>query len=100
MSKQTSKARNEKARRVSRCLKGVSHEIRLGILLALRKGEKSVGELAKIVECAQPTLSQHLSVMRDREIVKARREGPRILYGVVDPRIYDMLDLLEDLFCQ
>ena len=89
----------EKAKRVSRCVKGVSHEIRLGILLALREGEKSVNALVDEIECPQPTLSQHLSVMRERGIVVARREANQVIYRVSDRRIFKLLDLLQLVFC-
>ena len=90
---------NEKAQKVSRCVKGISHEIRLGVLLSLRNGEKNVTALVEMLGCSQPVLSQHLGVMRDRGILKARREGNQVLYGVADRRIYKLLDLMQALFC-
>lgn len=89
----------EKARKVSRCMKGVSHEIRIGILLSLRPGEKTVTDLVKLLGAPQPTLSQHLSMMRDRGIVRCRKVGNQALYSVSDKRIYKMLDLIQELFC-
>ena len=90
----------DRAKGVSRCLKGISHEIRLAILYALRSGEKNVTTLTETLGCPQPTLSQHLGLMRDRGILKTRREGSQVYYRVEDSRIFQMLDLIKDLFCE
>jgi DNA-binding transcriptional ArsR family regulator len=89
----------EQARAVCHCLKGISHESRLSVLNLLRSGEKSVNALAEALECPQPTLSQHLAVMRDRQILIARREGNQIYYSVRDPRVFELLDLFKSIFC-
>ena len=90
----------EQARAVSHCLRGISHESRLSVLHLLRTGEKSVNALAEELGCPQPTLSQHLAVMRDRKILIGRREGNQIYYGVRDERVFELLDLFKSIFCQ
>jgi DNA-binding transcriptional ArsR family regulator len=95
MNKQIVQARN-----VSHCLRGISHEIRLSILNLLRSGEKSVNSLVDALACPQPTLSQHLAVMRDRKILTTRREGNQVYYNVRDPRVFELLDLFKTIFCQ
>jgi DNA-binding transcriptional ArsR family regulator len=47
-------------------------------LLALE--ERSVGELVDRLECAQPSVSKHLRVLSDVGLVRARRDGKRVLY--------------------
>jgi DNA-binding transcriptional ArsR family regulator len=90
----------DQARAVSHCLRGISHELRLSILNLLRSGEKSVNALAEALSCPQPTLSQHLAVMRDRKILLARREGNQVYYSVRDRRVFELLDLFKSIFCQ
>ena len=89
----------ERAKGVSRCLKGISHEIRLAVLYSLRSGEKNVTTLVEALGCSQPTLSQHLGLMRDRGILVTRRKGSQVFYRVEDPRIFQVLDLVKDVFC-
>lgn len=81
------------------CLKGIAHEARLLILMALREGEKGVGALSDALGYAQPTISQHLAKMREKGILKSRRDGTQVFYSVADQRMYQFLDLMKALFC-
>ncbi len=42
--------------------------------------ERSVGEIAEALELAQPSVSKHLNVLRNVDLVTVRRDGRRILY--------------------
>jgi len=90
----------EQARKASRCMQGLAHELRLGILFVLRSGEKSVNALAEEIGSPQPTLSQHLGLMRERGILSARRDGNQVFYRVSDARIFKLLDLMKAVFCE
>lgn len=46
--------------------------------LALR--ERSVGDIAAALSLEQPSVSKHLRVLRDVDLVSVRREGRRKLY--------------------
>lgn len=88
------------AKRACDCLKAISHEGRLMILASLRDGESSVGEIVEATGYAQPTVSQHLAKMREKEIITARREGIQIFYSITDKRIFKLLDMMKDIFCK
>jgi DNA-binding transcriptional ArsR family regulator len=45
-------------------------------------GERTVGELAGILGIAQPSVSQHMSVLRLAGLVDERQEGRRTFYAV------------------
>jgi DNA-binding transcriptional ArsR family regulator len=53
---------------------------RRDILALLAFEERSVNELVERLECAQPSVSKHLRVLSDVGLVRARRDGKRILY--------------------
>lgn len=53
---------------------------RVRILLALRAGELSVGDLSEQLGKAAPSVSQHLAKLRLARIVAARHEGNRVFY--------------------
>ena len=42
--------------------------------------ERSVGEIAEALELGQPSVSKHLNVLRNVDLVTVRRDGRRILY--------------------
>jgi DNA-binding transcriptional ArsR family regulator len=50
------------------------------ILTVLVGHERSVGELAELLGLEQPSVSKHLRVLREVELVKVRREGKQMFY--------------------
>lgn len=63
-------------------LKALGEPRRLEILELLRKGPRSVGEIADQVDVTQQAVSQHLAVLDGAGLVEARREGTRSVYVV------------------
>lgn len=57
---------------------------RVRIILALRDGEHSVNDLARLVDKTPTAVSQHLAKLRWGRIVKARQDGTRVFYSLVD----------------
>ena len=62
--------------------KALSDPTRREILHLLRSGPKSSGEIAEHFESAWPTISRHLSILRDAELVSTERSGPSIVYEI------------------
>lgn len=52
------------------------------LLEELRRGPKTVGELAAGLPVSRPAVSQHLKVLLDAGLVSARVEGTRRIYAV------------------
>jgi len=55
------------------------------VLMRLRKGARSVGEIAEGMDVSRPAVSQHLRILKAASLVTGRAEGTRRLYAV-DPR--------------
>jgi ArsR family transcriptional regulator len=89
----------DKAEQACSCLKALAHPIRLGILCALQHQERSVQELEQILGTSQSNMSQHLAVMKLKNILKARKEGNQVFYAVRDDRLFELIELLKTLFC-
>ena len=60
----------------------VAEPRRREILNLLALEERSVSELVERFECPQPSISKHLRVLSDVGLVRARRDGKRVLYSV------------------
>lgn len=77
----------------------LAHPLRLGVLnLLARKGELNVSSLlAKFPEYTQSALSQHLTVLRRRELVHTRRDRQCVFYSVNRPRIAEIRASLKPL---
>jgi ArsR family transcriptional regulator len=83
-----------------RCLKALAHPTRLGILCHLRKGERTVYELQELLECTQSNISQHLGIMRERDILSTRKESNQVFYGVKNQDMFRLLDVLQEVYCR
>lgn len=68
--------------------------LRLRILQQLETGEKTVGELVEAVEGNQPNVSKHLSILHEAGLVSRRREGNSVLYGIGDPMVFKLCELV------
>ena len=76
----------------------LAHPTRIAILDLLRDGELTAGALVDRLGLEQANLSQHLAVLRARQIVTTRKAGNQVFYAVRDPLILDMLDLMRRYF--
>jgi DNA-binding transcriptional ArsR family regulator len=71
---------------------------RLEILSILHdESEISVSALNARVDLSQSALSQHLSLLRARRLVKVRRKGQTLYYSLISTAVLKILDLLPDL---
>ncbi len=81
-------------------LKALSNERRVLIMCALHKGEKSVGELEKIIGISQSALSQHLARLRKEGYLQTRRDAQTIYYSVCDDmatKVFETLCMLYEV---
>ena len=80
-------------------MKTLGHKDRLMVLCHLSSGEKSVGELAGLLEIPQSPLSQHLARMRKESLVKTRREAQTIYYSIASEEAARIVGLMHELYC-
>jgi DNA-binding transcriptional ArsR family regulator len=88
-----------RAKRATDLLKAMSNPVRLLVLCQLAEGEKSVGELEKVVDVSQSALSQHLALLRSRGIVASRRAGQTIFYSLTGREASALLAALYEVYC-
>ena len=74
--------------------KTFGHPKRLMVITTLREREHTVTELSEQTGIDTSNLSQHLHILRDKGLVKTRREGTKIFYSLGDPNIGKALDLM------
>lgn len=69
--------------------------LRLLILQHLMEGPATVSELISVTGEAQSKLSNHLAVLRERELVRARREGRQVVYTLRDVSVAQLIESLS-----
>jgi len=85
--------------RASTLLKAMSNEHRLMILCRLLDGERSVGDLERIIGLSQSALSQHLARLRRDCLVQTRRQAQTIYYSLSGGEAIALIAALADLYC-
>jgi DNA-binding transcriptional ArsR family regulator len=78
--------------------KALAHPVRIRILEVLIKGERSVQDLQEALQLEQPIVSQHLAMLRAKNIVKARKEGTTVWYTVRVPLMGELLAIARRVF--
>lgn len=87
------------AQNASDLMKTLGHKDRLMVLCHLSSGEKSVGELARLLEIPQSPLSQHLARMRKENLVQTRREAQTIYYSIASDEAERFVCLMHEIYC-
>lgn len=67
-------------RALDKFFKALSDQTRRSILRLLRRRELSVGEIVGNFRLSQPTVSRHLSVLKEAQLVTDRRSGQHVMY--------------------
>ena len=76
----------------------LGHPTRIALVDELRDGALTVGALAERLDAEQSNISQHLSILRSRQIVTTRKVGNQVFYSVRDPQLWKMLDVMRRYF--
>jgi ArsR family transcriptional regulator len=92
------KQRRQLSRFKAEFFKALAHPLRISILDALREGELTVNQISQRFEVEPANASQQLAVLRNKNIIVARKEGSNVYYSVSDTTLFKLLDVARDLF--
>lgn len=76
----------------------LAHPTRIAIVEQLREGELSAGALIERLGIEQANASQHLAVLRAKNILAHRKAGNQVFYSVRNPLIIEVLDVMRRYF--
>ncbi|MBI3412803.1 MAG: winged helix-turn-helix transcriptional regulator [Candidatus Aenigmarchaeota archaeon] len=77
-----------------------SNSTRLEILNLLRNKELSVTELIGKTKLSQVNISQHLSIMKSKNIVTSDRKGKNVYYKLTTPKIIKAFDIIREVLAE
>ena len=77
--------------------KAFCDETRLVVLGLLQSGEKCACDLLEIVEVGQSTLSHHMKILIESEIVSTRKDGKWTYYSISEQGSQVAIKMLADL---
>jgi DNA-binding transcriptional ArsR family regulator len=77
-----------------------SHAKRLEILNILRNQEMTAGALLEKTGLSKANLSQHMSILKSKGVVVARREGINVYYRIANAKIIQAYDLIQGVLVE
>ena len=80
-------------------MKAIAHPLRLKVLCVLGEGELSVQEIVDNVGTTQSNISQHLAILRDKDVLTTRKDANRVYYRIGDMRTLKLVGMMRDVFC-
>ncbi len=82
---------DEELRRGARILAAIGDVERLRLLQLIAPGELCVSELVELSDAKATTVSQRLRLLRDHDLVRARRDGKHVFYRLADDHVVALL---------
>jgi DNA-binding transcriptional ArsR family regulator len=81
-------------------INAIANKNRMLILCHLCTGEKNVSEIEEECGIYQPTLSQQIGILRDEELITARRDGKKIYYSISNSVALEVIQVLYKNYCK
>ena len=91
--------KDEHIEQATRAMKAMSHPLRLKILCVLGDREVSVQDIVESVGTSQSNISQHLAILRDKGVLRTRKDANRVYYRIADKRTLQLIGMMRDVFC-
>ena len=76
----------------------LSSPVRRQILSMLKARDMTAGQIAAELHVGKSTLSGHLNVLKNADLVSTRRSGTTITYSLNTSVVEDMISLIANLF--
>jgi DNA-binding transcriptional ArsR family regulator len=86
---------NASHKKKAEILKALGHPIRFCIVEGLVAGEQNVATMVNCTGVPQPTVSQHLNILKSAGIIEGVRDGNHILYSVVNKEAQQIVKTLR-----
>lgn len=77
--------------------KALGDTTRLKILECVRNGEKCICEIIPETGKSQPTVSQHLKILKTAGLLNERKDGTKIMISVAHQKIYEIIESVKKL---
>jgi len=87
------------AKMAGKISKALADPNRLAILKELKRQKNCLycADISDIIDLAQPSISHHLKLLTDTEIISSEKEGRNIKYKLNEKVLDDYIDFLNDL---
>ena len=77
--------------------KALADPTRRKILSLLKKQDMNAGEIAAEFNMTKPSISNHLNILKQADLVDAEKQGQNVVYSLKTSVLEDILGMLSDL---
>ncbi|HHX59456.1 MAG TPA: winged helix-turn-helix transcriptional regulator [Epulopiscium sp.] len=83
---------------MSKVFKALSDETRRSILKLLNSTDMNAGEISEHFDMSKPSISKHLDILREAELVSSEKRGQFVIYSINTSVLQEVLGDFLDLF--
>ena len=83
---------------MSKAFKALSDETRREILKLLNEKDMSAGEISDHFEMSKPSISKHLDILRESELISSEKKGQFVIYSINTSIIQEVLGNFLEIF--
>lgn len=83
---------------MSKAFKALSDETRREILKLLNKRDMSAGEISEHFNMSKPSISKHLDILREAELISSEKKGQFVIYSINTTILQEVLGNFLDIF--
>lgn len=83
---------------MSKVFKALSDETRRSILKLLNEGDMSAGEISDHFDMSKPSISKHLEILRDAELITSEKKGQYVIYSINTSVLQDVIGNFLNFF--
>lgn len=83
---------------MSKVFKALSDKTRREILKLLNNKDMSAGEIAEHFDMSKPSISKHLDILREAELISSEKKGQFVIYSINTSIIQEVLGNFLEIF--
>lgn len=83
--------------KVANFFKAIAHPTRINILRAIKDHDFCVNDISDLLKLNQPNTSQHLAILKNKNILVKTKKGNEVCYRINDPEIMKLLEDAENI---
>lgn len=83
---------------MSKAFKALSDKTRREILKLLNNKDMSAGEIAEYFDISKPSISKHLDILREAELISSEKKGQFVIYSINTSVIQEVLGNFLEIF--
>ncbi|MCP4074765.1 MAG: winged helix-turn-helix transcriptional regulator [Gammaproteobacteria bacterium] len=89
----------EEAALTANALKAMANPLRWRIICALGSEELSVGDIVERIGTSQSNISQHLILLKAKNIIKSRKDANKVYYSISNDQLLLLISNMRTVLC-